>query len=428
MRAVLVVLVCVAGCVEVSDRVFVGQRADGATPGGGDAGDVDDPSVDAGPRAADAEGVDGGSVGRADGAMPGDAGSGPMALAEVRCGPGEGLLPGLEVCVAVEALPGLRWPRMEMWGGVLDGVVWVGGGRDGGEAVVDGWRLGDGGWVRGGDLVEAGAGAGAAVFEGAVWVVGGDARGEAVQRVDGAGAVVVGALGMARVGGFSVSAVRRGVVVVGGVDGAGALAGVEVVGAGGVVGELAVARSGHAAAVDEGGALWVVGGVDAAGEVRFAPEVLEVGEVGWRAGEEVAAWGFRGGAAAWSGGALVVAGGVGAGGARLRRAVVWDGVGWREVGGLNGEQRSLTLTALGDEGALLAVGSGGVEVFDPVHEAFYGVHSPFSLARAGHVALAVDGGVVVVGGERDGRATRDGFRVVLRPMLPPAEEEGEERE
>lgn len=142
----------------------------------------------------------------------------------------------------------------------------------------------------------------------------------------------------------------------------------------------------------------------------------------------MAGWGFWDGGVAWAGGVLVVAGGVDGAGGVTARAVALSGDGWRELGGLNAAQRGLTLTALGDEGAVLAVGPVSVEVFDPVAGGFFRVdHLVGGGARTGHVALAAGGEVVVVGGEQDGRLSPSGFRVVLSPAVAVGgAEEGEE--
>lgn len=453
------------GCVEVPDRVFAAGDGDGF--GWGDFEVRPD-----GWRAVDGDGdggesvvVDGGRLerdawsGREDGAVAGDqVGRGELVAAVDggRCPGGGGWLPGLDRCVGVEVLGRLPEGRVGLVGAVTEsGRVWVGGGRGEGGVGAGSWVLGegergeDGEWGVGPALAVGVVGArGVAVGE-AVWVVGGEGSGRVVQRVvlegtggegaEGEGAVeggseVAARLGVARAGGFSVVAVGAGVMVVGGavLEGAGdegAVAGVEFVGVQGVAPQLGVARRDHGVAVDGAGAVWVVGGVDGVGVARLGPEVLRVDggaeRRAWQGAVDVAGWGFWDGGVAWAGGLLVVAGGVDGAGAVTARAVALGDGGWREVGGLNAGQRALTLTALGDEGALLAVGPVSVEVFDPVAGGFFRVdHLVGGGARTGHVALAVEGGVVVVGGEQDGRLSPSGFRVVLSPAVAVGGDEG----
>lgn len=406
---VLLVMGAAWGCVEVPDRVFGGAgdgamaRGDGAVDGddGGGVGVV----------------VDGGAApdawsGRAGDAVAGDAGAARPGVGEdgARCPVGGVWLAGVEGCVVFEALGALPGGRVAMAGAVTaGGRVWVGGGVDAAGAGVGSWVLAGEAWVAGPALAVGVAGAGAAAVGEVVWVVGGDVAGVAVQRVADGVAGAAGALGEARVGGFSVHGVGDGVLVVGGEAAAGGVAGVERVGGGAAPG-LSVARWGHAAAVDGDGALWVVGGWDAAGGVVFAAETLAPGGLRWRPGPGGGA-GFAAGAAVVAGGVLLVGGGVDAAGAASARVWRLVGAGFVETGALNRGQAGLTFSALGDAGAVLAVGPVGVEVFDPVLGVWFDVE-PWVAggARAGHVALAVGGAVVVVGGERDGRAVPTAWR------------------
>lgn len=438
-----------AGCVDVPDRSPMGgepmvdaeaiapdaAESDGARPDIRPPEDEDDPAADP---------VDGGwpddevlGAGR-----PGDAGPEPYGQPPVprhalldpeRCPEGGALLYGLEACAVVEAIAPLPEPRTAAAAAALsDGRVVVAGGRtDDGEAdgavlVLDGddWRDGP-------PLPLPSFGSRAVAVDDRIWVVGGHGPGDigsALQIIDPDGeAEPVARLLQAREADFTVDVLGDGRVVIAGGQTPGGIAGAEVADpeAEHVLGPMLVERRAHASAVDTSGALWLIGGFDRRGQARFAPEVLHPEAIDWVSAPGPAAWGATHAGAAPTGDTVLVAGGCDLEGRSTRRAAIYDhGTRqWRSVGGLNMAQSALWLAPLGDRGAVLAVGPGTVEIYDPVEAAFFLLPVPSSASRSAPAMVAVEGAVLVVGGEVQGRTMALGYRVRLAPALPPGEPE-----
>lgn len=444
-------LVGLGGCIDVPSRPMEGEAAgdldppdvgvvsDGALPEQPDPEDIDDPEALV--RDGAVEGVADVRDGRPDGAAAGPGEQPPpvrFATPDAaRCPDGGGLVPGVEQCLSIESAPELPAPRSRIAGVALpDGRVLVAGGAgpDGGPHDET-WILEDGAWVDGPPLPVAVAGARAVAVDGGAWLVGGrgEARGATVLAVEPDGdAMRVGELAAPRESGFSVHRLGDGrVVAVGGGREGFPPVGAELLGpVAEAPGRLGLPRRSHAAAVAPDGSLWVIGGVDEDGLVRFAPEVLAPDEPAWRSVPGPAGWSMARGAAAASGATVLFAGGVDPEGRSLRRAGTYDPDEghWVAVGGLNLPQSDLALAPIGDGGAVLAVGAAAIEVYDPVDGGFFVVTDASPLLRGEAAVVAVDGGVLVVGGTGAGRVLSRGFMVRLEPALPPADDPPPEEE
>lgn len=402
------------------------------------------------PEAPEADGGDPGPGEVVVGGRPEDAEPGPAEDPPVihragpdptRCPDGGALLPVMGACARFEPLPDLP-------GGVAaasavalpDGRIVLAGGRSFGDPrpVAETWVLEDDGWRAGPELVEPVFGAGAAVERGRMVLVGGEGGAEAastvqVVHVDGEPGPTA-MLDQPRIRGFSAHRLEAGRIVVVGGETLGGIAGVEEVPLpqqqmDTVIDQLAVARRDHAAAVDAEGALWVLGGLDRRGQVRFAPEVLAPDAVEWASAPGPAGWAMLGGALAPTGDSVLFAGGADADGRPLRRAGIYDheSASWRAVGGLNEPQARLVLAPLGEDGALLAIGPGALEIYDPVEARFRRLEIDAVTLRAEPAVVVWAGEVFVLGGESQGRSLSRCYRVSLAPARPPVEpEEGPE--
>lgn len=438
-----------AGCVDVPERMPVGGDPVDAGDAGEDAApdamadgfaetpdapvDRDDPDA---PRADAEPDPPVGPPDRPEGGEPGRIEPPPPMVEAApdprRCPDGGHWLPGLDACALIEAHARLPAPRFDVAAAALpDGRLFVGGGAlEGGAPLGETWFAVDGAWVEGPALPHPVAGGRAvAVGDDRLWIVGGRGASSRVQRVVAEGgrpavAAEVGALAQPRSGGFTVARLGDGRVVAVGGETLGGIADAEVVqpleAAVEALRPMTIARRGHAAAVDPDGGLWIVGGRDRGDRVRFLPEVLAPDADRWAVVGGPAGWETERPAAAVSGDRVLVAGGFAPDGRPLRRAGVVDPVlgAWREVGGLNVGQPDLTLTPLGPDGALLAVGPASVEVFDPVEEAFRWIALEGPLVRLGHAALpTADGAVLVVGGLGAGRVLDHAYTVRLVPAM-----------
>lgn len=448
LRLAGLVALAVAGCVDVPDQSPMGgaPMQDAAPP---DARESDAPDGeladvelvdDDDPEAPE---VDGGGPGvgefdvsgRPDDARPGPEGEQERPLHAPldpeRCPEGGALLPALAACVHVEPLPRLPTALVAAAAVALpDGRVLVAGGAAFEQQQPSGetWVLEDDGWRAGPELAEPVRGPRAALRDGLAVVVGGQGgpeAGSAVQALDADDALPITMLDQPRRGGFSAHRFEDRVVVVGGDTLGDGVAGVELARSpeaqvDEAIGQLAVARRGHAAAVDVDGALWILGGRDRRGQVRFAPEVLSPGETEWISAPGPAGWAFEGGAAAATGESVLFAGGADADGHSLDRAGIYDhqAQGWLPVGGLNQPQSTLVMAPLGEEGAVLAIGPGTLEVYDPVEQAFRLLSAGGVLLRSEPAVAVVDGRVLVIGGANDGRILDHGYAVRLVPAEP----------
>ncbi len=454
-----VALIALAGCVDVPEQSPMGgaPMQDAAPPDAAphDGGDGSRPDVDRvdhdDPAAPEVDGGDpgGGDVeytGRPEDARPGPESDDerPLfaGLDPVRCPDGGALLPALAACAIIEPLPPLPAAVvMAVAVALPDGRVLVAGGAATAEAPsrADSWVLEDDDWRAGPPLPEPVRGARAVVRDGRAVIIGGlggPAAGSTVQTIGpDDGGLPSTMLGQPRHRGFSAHRVADRIVVIGGETLGEGVAGVEQApgpqdAEDAVLEQLAVARRDHAAAVDVDGALWVLGGRDRRGQVRFAPEVLYPDDVEWDAAPGPAGWAFDHGAAAPTGDTVLFAGGVDPDGRVLGRAGVYDHdmQSWLPVGGLNTPQSALVMAPLGDAGAVLAIGPGTLEIFDPVEQAFRLLAAAGPLLRSDPAVVVVDGQVMVIGGSSSGRVLPDAYAVRLEPAEPPAADEDEPEE